>query len=131
MNRIEYIKSFLNKLSTKKYLLISNFLLDLVEKELSVKEILENKELTKLFISTIYFIKNKLSKLMIESIDNNNLHNSYKSLLNEWNKEYSTFIYPMLLKSNTEQGNSINKEINIILNTTNDLLSKEIGKLKS
>jgi hypothetical protein len=68
---------------------------------------------------------------MIQSIDNTNLHNSYKTLLNEWNKEYNTFIYPMLLKSNQEQGNSVNKEINIVLNTANDLLSKEIGKLKS
>jgi hypothetical protein len=83
MNRIDYINTILNKLSTIKYLLISNFLLDLVKKEVSVKEILENKSLTKIFMSNVYSIKNKLSNLMIQSIDNTNLHNSYKTLLNE------------------------------------------------
>jgi hypothetical protein len=82
MNK-EYIKSYLNKLNINKYRLISKYLLDIVNRDISILDILTNKELKKIFITKIYDIKDKLTDSMLDSVDNNNLFNSYKTLLQE------------------------------------------------
>jgi hypothetical protein len=82
MNK-EYIKSYLNKLNINKYRLISKYLLDIVNRDISILDILTNKELKKIFISKIYLIKDNLTDSMLDSVDNNNLFNSYKTLLQE------------------------------------------------
>jgi hypothetical protein len=82
MNK-EYIKSYLNKLNINKYRLISKYLLDIVNRDISILDILINKELKKIFISKIYLIKDNLTDSMLDSVDNNNLFNSYKTLLQE------------------------------------------------
>jgi hypothetical protein len=82
MNK-EYIKSYLNKLNINKYRLISKYLLDIVNRDISILDILTNKELKKIFVTKIYDIKDKLTDSMLDSVDNNNLFNSYKTLLQE------------------------------------------------